>query len=62
MSGIFDSSGMKTNKGEKLLDIEKYLNLTIKDIVIHSIPLKENALFSTLRLIGKDFKIYFILN
>ena len=59
MSGIFDFSGMKTNKGEKLLDIEKYLNLTIKDIVIHSIPLKDNVIFSTLRLIGKRFQNLF---
>ena len=56
MSGIFGFSGMKTNKGEKLLNIDKYLNLTIKDIVIHSIPLKDNLGFSLARLIGKRFQ------
>ena len=43
MSGKIISTGMLTNNGEIKLDITKYLNLKIKDIVIHIIPLSTSS-------------------
>ena len=39
MSGIFVSTGLKTNKGVKSLTIDDYLNKRIRALTIHVLPL-----------------------
>ena len=53
MSGSVISTGILTNKGAKLLEIERISNLQIKDITIHIIPLTNNGKIKKLRNIGR---------
>jgi len=52
MSGIFISTGLMTNNGDKKLDVKDYLNKTIKDISIHVIPLSPNETFRKFQIVG----------
>lgn len=58
MSGSFTSTGRLTNKGKQLPDINNYLNLIIKDLTIHIIPLSTNTSLSILRGISGVLKQY----
>jgi len=58
MSGKIIGTGMLTNKGEIKLDITKYLNLKIKDIVIHVIPLSTSNAVTAIRAVGKVLSIF----
>ena len=58
MSGNIIGTGMLTNKGEIKLDITKYLNLKIKDIVIHVIPLSTSNTVKAVRTVGMKFSIF----
>ena len=52
MSGKFISTGRLTNKGEQLPNINDYLNLKIKDLTIHIIPLSTSKTTNVIRGIG----------
>ena len=58
MSGKFTSSGLLTNKGLKELNINGYLNSSIKDLSIHVIPLSTNPTFSKFQIIGTYAKMF----
>ena len=58
MSGKIIGTGMLTNKGEIKLDITKYLNLKIKDIVIHIIPLSTSNAVKAARTVGMYLSIF----
>ena len=58
MSGKIIGTGMLTNKGEIKLDITKYLNLKIKDIVIHVIPLSTSNAVTATRTVGMYLSIF----
>ena len=58
MSGSIIGTGMLTNKGEIKLDITKYLNLKIKDIVIHVIPLSTSIAVKAIRTVGMCLSIF----
>ena len=53
MSGSVISTGILTNKGAKLLEIERISKLQIKDITIHIIPLSTNGKMKKLRNVGR---------
>ena len=57
MSGIFISTGLITNIGDKKLVIEEYLNKTIKDLSIHVIPLSPSETFRKFQIIGTIAKM-----
>ena len=52
MSGLFKSTGMVTNEGDKKLDITVYLDMVIEGIVIHIIPLSTSDNVTRLRIAG----------
>lgn len=56
MSGSFISTGLITNKGEKLLKVEELLDMKIEDLSIQIIPLWLNTGITFLRNIGKAFQ------
>ncbi len=58
MSGKIISTGMLTNNGEIKLDITKYLNLKIKDIVIHIIPLSTSSAVKACRTVGMYLSLF----
>ena len=58
MSGIFTSTGRLTNEGKQLSDINNYLNLIIKDLTIHIIPLSTKTSINIARGIGGVLKCY----
>lgn len=58
MSGKLTSSGLLTNKGLKELNINGYLNSSIKDLSIHVIPLSTDPKFSKLQMIGTYAKMF----
>lgn len=53
MSGKSISSGVLTNNGDKLLQIEKFLDLRIEDLSIQIIPLAFNTGITFLKHVGK---------
>ena len=53
MSGSLISTGILTNKGKKLLKVEKLLDMKIEDLSIQIIPLWLNTGITFLRNIGK---------
>ena len=53
MSGKSISSGVLTNNGDKLLQIEKFLDLRIEDLSIQIIPLAFNTWITFLKHVGK---------
>ena len=58
MSGIFISTGKVTNNGKIQLEIDKYLNFKIKDIVIHIIPISTSNAVKAVRTIGGYLSIF----
>jgi len=58
MSGSLISTGLLTNKGEKLLKIEKLLDMKIEDLSIQIIPLWLNTGITFFRNIGKALQQY----
>ena len=58
MSGKIISTGMLTNNGKIQFDITKYLNLKIKDIVIHIIPLSTSKGVKAARTVGLYLTIF----
>ena len=58
MSGSFTSTGMLTNNGLQLLNIDKYLDKKIKGLNIHVIPLTLNKKVNVVRGISSVIKIF----
>ena len=58
MSGSFLSTGILTNKGANLLEIERISNLKIKDITIQIIPLWSNNGAKKLRIFGRILQFF----
>ncbi len=58
MSGKLISTGLSTNGGLKLLDINEYLNQKIKDLTIHVIPLSTNDHFRRFQYAAIFFKMF----
>ena len=56
MSGSFTSTGRLTNKGKQFPVINNYLNLIIKDLTIHIIPLSTKTPVNIIRGIGGILK------
>ena len=57
MSGSLISTGILTNKGKKLLKVEKLLDMKIEDLSIQIIPLWLNTGITFLRNIGKALQL-----
>ena len=53
MSGSFNSTGKKTNQGQKNLDLGNLLYTKINNLVIHAVPLTNSVLASLIRARGK---------
>ena len=58
MSGSFTSTGMLTNNGLQLLNIDKYLDKKIKGLTIHIIPLSLDKKVNIVRGISSVIKIF----
>ena len=58
MSGPFISTGMLTNKGKQLPNIDNYLKLKIKDLTIHIIPLSTSKATNIVRGVGGFLKAF----
>ena len=58
MSGSVLSTGILTNKGANLLEIERISNLQIKDITIQIIPLWSNEGVKISKSIWKIYTIF----
>ena len=58
MASLFNPVRVRFREKEKLLKIEEYLHIKIKNIVIHSIPLIEHEAISMLRFFGKRLQIF----
>ena len=58
MSGAFTSTGMVTNDGLQLLNIDKYLDKKIIGLTIHIIPLSLNEKVNVVRGISAVIKIF----
>ena len=58
MSGSFTSTGMLTNNGLQLLNIDKYLDKKIKRLTIHIIPLSLDKKVNVVRGISTVMKLF----
>ena len=58
MSGAFTSTGMLTNNGLQLLNIDKYLYKKIKGLTIHIIPLSLDKKVNVVRGISTVIKVF----
>ena len=57
MSGIFISTGLKTNKGVKSLTIDDYLNKRIRALTIHVLPLSIDKKFTNFQIFASIWKV-----
>jgi len=58
MSGSIISTGILTNGGANLLDLERIMDLRIKDITIQIIPLSSNKNVKFMRAVGRLFQFF----
>ena len=58
MSGSSITSGILTDNIENLSEIERLMNLRIKDLSIQIIPLKSNIHINRLRMVGQVFQMF----